>query len=196
MAKQEDAVRAGAEDESPEKTQPARPKSAGFPARFLTPKWLLILLAVSVLGHGITFTYLKLTAEPSLGQSTSEYSLGPFRFVADPSEGGPVSSAEFSLHITLLDEVHRTARSELWAKKFRVQQAVEELIRRAHGGDFDDPLLGDLKRQLQEQINQTLGIRAIADVIITDLQLARNPNAMDKITETAGALPWTEEPAG
>lgn len=195
MAKQEDEVRSGAEQES-EETQPAGPQSAGLAARFLTAKWLLILLAVSVVGHGITFTYLKLTAEPSVGESTSEYSLGPFRFAADPSEGGPVSSAEFSLHITLLREVDGSARLELWAKKFRVQQAVEELIRRAHGGDFDDPLLGDLKRQLQEQINQTLGIRAIDDVIITDLQLVRNPNATDKITETAGALPWTEEPAG
>ena len=55
---------------------------------------------------------------------------------------------------------------------------------------------GSLDRQLQEQINETLGMRAIADVIITDLNLQRNPDAHTPITKTADSPPWVEEPSG
>ena len=100
------------------------------------------------------------------------------------------------MHIALLEQVEVAARRELSAKRFRVQQAVEELTRRAHGGDFEDPLLTELKRRLQERVNEALGIRVIADVIITDLKLERKGEPIERIGETAGAGPWTERPPG
>jgi hypothetical protein len=183
------------EDEAPEKQESTSRGSVGLVGRLLSKRGLLILLAVSIVGHAVTFTCFQLTGDSPQSGSCPEFSLGEFQFVADPSEGGPIARAEFSLHITLLDEVDRVARKGLEEKKFRVQQGIEELIRRAHGGDFDDPVLGGLKRQLQEQINQTLGVRVIADVIITDLLLERNSDALGPISETADALPWTEEPS-
>ena len=65
-------------------------------------------------------------------------------------------------------------------------------MRRAHGGDFEDPLLAGLKQKLQEHINQTLGIRVIDDVIITELKLERREGPGETTTELAKALPWTE----
>ena len=48
-------------------------------------------------------------------------------------------------------------------------QDVEELLRRAHGTDFADPALTELKRQLQETVNHSLELRAIDEVIVTGL---------------------------
>jgi len=184
------------EDQQEEQEEPKRQKKSGFLSVFLSPKWLLIFLAISVVGQSAGFAYFMLRARSAASQPSPEVSLGVFRFLAEPTEGGDISSAEFCLHIALLSQVEEAARRELQAKRFRVQQAVEELTRRAHSGDFDDPLLTGLKRQLQEQINETLGIRVIADVIITDLKVERKAGQMGTITETADTLPWTEKPPG
>jgi hypothetical protein len=186
-----------AADEPGDEQQAERTSSdAGFLARLLTPKWLLALLAASLLGHVVGFISYGLATRRAPISGNLEVPLGEFRFAPDPTDGGHVTEAEFSLHIALLGQVEAQARSELEAKKLRVQQAVEELVRQAHSGDFEDPLLGDLKRMLQEQINQTLGIRAIADVIITDLELERNAKPIGPMTETADSLPWAENPSG
>jgi hypothetical protein len=194
---QKDARSAPAASE-PEEEQLAEQagSDAGLVARLLTPKWLLALLAASLVGHVVGFiSYQLATKPPSIG-CDPEVPLGQFRFAPDPSDGGHVTEAEFSLHIALLGQVEPEARRALEAKRLRVQQAVEELVRQAHSGDFEDPLLGDLKRMLQEQINQTLGIRAIADVIITDLKLERNAKPVGPMSETADSMPWAENPSG
>ena len=166
--------------------------------QLLTVKALVILVVASVLLHGIGLTYSKLSSESPAVVSDGEVSLGPYGFLAEQEERSPIRSAEFALHIALLDDVAGAARDLLIQRQYRVQQDVEELLRTAHGGDFIDPTLGELKRQLQEQINGTLGIRAIADVIITDLQVQKNPPEPDQqpAAETAESVPWTEGPPG
>ncbi len=184
------------EEETSQQEDRKRQAWVGFCARFLTRKWLLVLLAVSVLGHGVGFAYSRLTARSPARDRSPEVSLGVFRFEPDPGEKGRIAGAEFSLHISLLSQVEKTARQQLPAKRRRVQQAVEELIRRAHSGDFEDPVLSDLKRRLQEQINAALGMRVIADVIITDLKLEHNADAVGLSAGTAVSFPWAEEPPG
>jgi len=197
-----------AEEEKPDPTEteeeatPEEQKStqeeekAGLLTRFLTPKWLAILLAISIAGHAAGFAYFKLASAWRASEPTLEVSLGEFRFEADPSERGQITSADFSLHIALLDQVEAAARAELHAKERRVRQAVEELTRRAHSGDFDDPLLVVFKDRLQEGINETLGLRVISEVIVTDLKLQRRGPVTETITETANHLPWAEKPSG
>ena len=184
------------EDEALEEQASKVPSKPGFLARFLTPKWLLLLLAVSAFGHAIGFAYCRLTREQPAGQTSPEISLGEFRFEADPAERGRITAAEFTLHIALLSQVEAAARAELQAKEFRVRQSVEELTRRARSGDFEDPLLAGLKSRFQEGINNALEMRVIADVIITDLELVRTPGETGTMTETADTLPWAEKPPG
>jgi flagellar basal body-associated protein FliL len=161
-------------DEANAKAATAEAKKPGKVAwwrRFLTRKWLVILVVASIVVHGTGFAYFRLADRSPPVTTSPEVSLGLFRFEAGQNEIGRITRADFSLHIALLEQVDRAARGRLEAYRFRVQQGVEQLLRRAHGGDFEDPSLGELKRQLQEQINETLGMRAIADVIITDLKL-------------------------
>ena len=79
MAEQARPDQAAAE-EATEK-QPVGQKPAGLLGRLLTRKWLLILLALSVVGHVIGFTYSQLRATGPAGGLGSEVSLGGFRFV-------------------------------------------------------------------------------------------------------------------
>jgi flagellar basal body-associated protein FliL len=175
-------------------------QKSGFLACVLSVKGLAILLGVSIVGHGVAFTCFRWRGTGSEVVPSAELSLGDFRFVADPFEGARaeesrVSSAEFSLHIELVRQFDSSARQQLTARKFRVRQDIEELLRRAHSGDFDNPLLGELKRQLQEQINTTLGMGAVAEVIITDLKLQRETPPAGPLTETVESVPWVEKPS-
>jgi len=196
MAEEEKPDQTETGEEVLEEQEPTPEKAVGLLARFLTPKWLAILLAVSIAGHAVGFAYFKLARTWQAKEPTLEVSLGEFRFEADPSERSQITSADFSLHIALLNQVEAAARAELRAKERRARQAVEELTRQAHGGDFDDPLLVVFKNRLQEGINETLGLRVISEVIITDLKLQRRGPVSETITETAGALPWAESPSG
>ncbi len=191
MAEKATPDQAAADDEAPKQKSDAK-KPVAFVGRLFTRKWLLILLGLSVVGHVIGLTCSQLRATRDAAALGPEVSLGEFRFLAEPDEGGRVLRAEFRLHIALLGQVEAAARRELAAKRLRVQQAVEELMRRAHGGDFDDPLLAELKQQIQEQINETLGVRVIDDVIITELKLERRESPAETSTEVAESLPWTE----
>jgi len=175
-------------------TQAATPAKRGrLLARVFNLKWLAVLLAATVVVQGAVLTGYRWLGRRSAVGPSSEVSLGEFRFEADPSESGRIASAEFTLHIALLEQVDLPARQRIQARNFRVQQDVEQLLRKAHSGDFDDPTLAGLKRQLQEQINETLGIRAIADVIVTDLQLdfaSQHPGSNGGKTRSA---PWTKQ---
>lgn len=170
------------------------PSKTDLLAKFLTRKWLAILLGVTIGVHALGFTYSRLRAKAPNSDLSPEISLGQFQFVAGPIEGEQTVKAKFSLHVALLSQADQIARRRLADCRFRVQQGIEELLRQAHSGDFDDPLLAGLKRQLQERINETLEIRAIADVIITDFQMERTAQEACTMRETAESAPWLERP--
>ena len=165
----------------------AQSQSSGkksFWARFLPRKWTAIILGASMANFAGGFVCSRVLFGPSRVTQEPEFGLGEFRFEARSSELGKIGGAEFSLYIALLDSVDQEARQRLQTHKYRVSQNVEELLRKAHGGDFDDPSLGGLKRQLQEQINETLGMRAIADVMITNLRLLPRDEEAPSVTAT------------
>lgn len=186
-------------DDDPSSADAAKPAGGRLTAvadKLLSRKALAILLAVSLAAHAIGFAYARLDGRARRSGSECEVSLGEFSFAAPHPVPGQVGEATFSLHLALIGEIDRIARERLQDRTFRVQQDVEELLRRAHGADFDDPALSELKHQLQEQIDRTLELRAIADVIITDLETERTPEDPPSIRETAETPAWDEPPTG
>jgi len=171
------------------------PGNKGLFSRFGSRKWVAVILAVSLANFAVGFVCSRLLVGQTSGGSEYEIDLGRFRFAADNAELGRLADAEFDIHIAMLEHVDLPARQRLEAHRRRVQQDIEELLRQAHSGDFDDPTLVELKRQLQEQINETLGLRAIADVIITDLQMTHSAKDAGPVSETADTVPWSEKPA-
>jgi len=163
----------------------------------LTRRGLVVAMGVSVALFGLIFIYC-LTIGPR-GYRSPEVSLGTYEFQSQPDVIAPIARATFDLHVALLTEVDSAARLRLFARRYRIQQDVEQLLRQAQGGDFEDPTLAELKRQLQEQINETLDMRAIAEVIVTDLQIVRGEGADPSASPASAAhveasSPWREMP--
>lgn len=136
-----------------------------------TVHWIVLLIVVSVIIHGIGFVCYRLGARGNGAAAEAEIPLGEFQYRAAPGEHSPLADATFDLYITLLDAPNLKAREQLAARRHRVEQDIEQLLRRAHAGDFDDPNVAELKRQIQEQVNESLGMRVVADVIVTNLKL-------------------------
>jgi flagellar basal body-associated protein FliL len=161
-----------------------------------TIKALMIVMVLSLVAHGVGLVYSHHSHRRSdAADEVMEINLGSYKFEAEPSEQGDVAGAKFCLHIALIDEVEPHARQALAQRQVRVQQNVEELLRQAHGGDFVDPALSELKHHLQERINETLGVRMIDDVIITNLEIHRKHAPGKPAATTAGSPPWLDEPS-
>jgi hypothetical protein len=178
--------------------------SSGWLSRcksMLDPKLVVAIVVGTVVVQALLLGYYKLGGVDGAADEAvpgGEVTIGEFAFKASPHEVGRVKSARFKLHLALLPDIEPTARLRLAQREFRVQQGVEQLMRQAHSGDFDDPVLSGLKRQLQEQVNETLGIRAVADVIVTDLEIEQSPEAdaegdADAVAHADQALPWNVE---
>jgi flagellar basal body-associated protein FliL len=181
-------------EEQPEGAAPSAPAAkAGFFSRIFTRKWLLVLLGMSVTLNAASFAYYRLRQRPEQAPP-GELGLGNFHFEADKSEGGRIAKADFSLHVALLEPVDPLAKQRLATRKYHIQQDVEELLRKAHSGDFEDPGLQEMKRQLLEQINQTIGLRTVAEIIITDLRLRRSDQDGTAQARAKQSLPWDESP--
>ena len=161
----------------------------------LDPKWLSLIVVLAVVVPGTVFGFSRLrSAAENANDDQEEVSIGEFHFLADANEQNPIVGATFSLHLAFIPEAKATGHARLTTHMFRVQQDIEQLLRQAHGGDFDDPTLGDLKRQLQAQVNETLGIRAVSDVIVTDLKLqySRSTPPSESVDSVAENKPWTD----
>lgn len=165
---------------------PAQQPAAGQ-SRGVGRTWVVVLLTLWTLGNAAGFAFFRGQGRVAVEVPNPEIGLGDFKFRADLAERGPVAAAQFSLHVAFAPQSEQAGRERLAVRKFRVQQDVEELLRRAHGADFDDPRLRELKRQIQEQINETLGTRAVADVIITDLVVEPSSERAAERAEPAAA---------
>ena len=170
MSKPQDA--APEQTDSPDSAAAVGAVPSGKPAwkRVLGKSWVVLFVVVLIVLQFGLFAYLRHGS--SALPMTPEITLGEFRFEG-AKDATPVRAAEFELHIGILPEVDRDARLRLVARRYKVQEGIEELLRRAQATDFEDPALAELKRQLQEQINTSLGLRSVREIIITDLKLTR-----------------------
>lgn len=150
--------------------------------------WFVGMITLALLGHGagLWIFAIQRTARPD---QTSEVDLGQFEFRNTAARRGEMNRATFSLHIRFIDEVASRARQQLADRQFRVEQDIEEILRQAHDADFADPHLRELKRQLQEQINRSLDLRSVAEVIVTDLDIGSAHGA------TGASSPDAEHPS-
>lgn len=191
---------------APEQKQPPNPEGdapkAASPTKAAKSKTVLAIyalpaaLAVSILANLAGVFYFRSLAVSANPIAAHEIPLGDYRFVAEEHEPGQVTEAQFALYIELVRQAERPARQMLEARRQKIRQNVEELLRTAHGGDFSDPELRELKSQLQKRINETLGIRAVSDVIVTELQMERAepPSVTDQ--EPGSRVPWVEPATG
>lgn len=169
-------------DAEPEKDAAEATPSAGSQPRWktvlrrvggtLAKHWFVGLITVALVGHAVGLWVFAIHRTTPV-VSSSEVDLGRYEFRNASARRGELAEVQFALHVRFLDEVDGRARHQLADRRFRVEQDIEEILRQAHAADFTDPHLRELKRQLQEQINRSLELRSVADVIVTDLDLQK-----------------------
>jgi hypothetical protein len=152
-----------------------------------------LLLVVSVFLNGLGFAYFWLAPGGQKTVPDAEIALGEFRFISYHAGADQVAEAQFAVYIALNEPVKEEARRRVEERKFRLQQEIEELLRAAHSGDFDDPLLRGIKSKLVEQINKSLGMRAIDAVIITNLKVVRTAAGTKPTEKAVELVPWVEQ---
>jgi len=138
------------------------------------PGWPMLLLLALLVANLVGVGYVASRPPRLAGITSPEISLGEYRFETPQSGETSIRNAEFTLHVSLLPELDQSARALLATHEFRVRQDIEQLMRQANGRDFEDPRLAELKRQLQETVNTTVGERIVADVIVTQLEVAHS----------------------
>jgi hypothetical protein len=184
--KQPEGAAAGSENSAEEKPRLARRLMA-----LLQRSWIVAFIFTLVMIHAMLFAAWKLRSAAPL--PPNEVTLGEFGFIGETLPGNPISRADFRLHVSLLEGARFHGHELLAEKQHKVQQEVEQLLRQSHGADFEDPLLGELKRRIQAVINRTLGEHVIGEIIITDLQLDRSPlPSAAETAKPAEAKPWRE----
>ena len=139
----------------------------------LTPRWLVVFVAVSLVIHSVIFVLVRRSsARPAI---PPEYTVGAFNLVAalpGDSHGVP---GKFELHVRFIDDLQSQANARIANHQFRVREAIENLLRKSHGIELDDQAIARLKHQIQEQIDQAIDLRAVAEVMITDLTIEPQP---------------------
>jgi hypothetical protein len=138
-------------------------------AGFLRRHWIVTLLVISLLGHGLGYWYVRAFLTPP-EPTSAEMSLGEFVFTAPQGTAG-IRTARFNLHVELLDPFDQLTRRQLTLHHWKVRQGVEELLRDLRSSEFEDTQLHELKRMLLAQISHTIEPRQVAGVLVTDLTL-------------------------
>ena len=155
---------------------------------------LIIVLVCTLIAPCIGIAYYKLNNNAPVVESSPEISLGDYQFSADKSADGRISGADFTVYITALDGLDRITRAKITSHKYRVQEEIETLLRQAHTGDFDDPMLTELKQKIREQVNRVIGNRVVSDVIITNLKIKPAEKKPSTATaNTTSPAPWIEK---
>jgi hypothetical protein len=174
---------------------PAKPTLLGRLRGLLKQNLIVAFICLLVLIHAALFAAWKFRAGPA--SLPNEVTLGEFEFEGEPLPGNTVRHAAFRLHVRLLDGAAYHGRALLYDKQHKLQQEIEQLLRQAHGADFEDPTLLELKRQFQAIVNKTLGERVVDEVIITDLSLERVAAApVVPVSSAPEAAQWQEATSG
>jgi flagellar basal body-associated protein FliL len=178
----------GAEDDNAE----GEGQASGERSTFFSSRRVVCTVIITLVVQSLGMAYYILQTKQAPVGLEAEVDLGDYQFNGNQI----VSRIEFTLHVSLLGGLDRQGRHLLRTHQHRVQQEIEQLLRQAHEGDFEDPVLAELKRQIQETINQTLGKNVISEVIVTSLELERiAQEPVSHAVERTGppTVDWEEE---
>jgi flagellar basal body-associated protein FliL len=138
-------------------------------SKSLLIRWIAAIVLGSVVVHGALYFMLRKSPQPP---APLEQKVGSFDFVA--ATGGNDArgeTAKFDLHVRFVEDLAKPARERLVEHQYRVREAVENLLRRSRPVDVSDTAMARLKHEIQERVDDSLDLRAVAEVIITNLKI-------------------------
>jgi hypothetical protein len=101
---------------------------------------------------------------------TGEIALGSFEFVR-VSGDKQLYRGQFDLFVNLCDRIDASRQKQFLRELPRLQQAVEETVRRLRLADFTDLRLSRLKTRVQDRLNDELGFDAVEEVLVANLKI-------------------------
>jgi hypothetical protein len=134
----------------------------------------VVFIAISLAIHCVIFVLVQKSVARSV--TLPEYTVGTFSIVAGAAGDSHNSAThcaagKFELHVRFIDDLQSQARTRIATHQYRVRESIENLLRKAHGLELDDAAVARLKHQIQQRVDEAIDLRAVAEVIITDLTL-------------------------
>jgi flagellar basal body-associated protein FliL len=157
----------------------------------LTGRWLAILIVGSLAFHSIVFVLVRKSSTKT-AVAQGEFTVGKFTFTAieraNASSDQRPTTGNFDLHVRFIDDLDILARQRSVAHQFRVRESLENLLRKSKEVELDDAGVARLKHQIQQRIDEAIDLHAVAEVIITDLSIARGFTESGARPEPASAV--------
>jgi hypothetical protein len=143
--------------------------SAG--SRLVTWRRLVAGLAILLLIDAAVIYWLRMRTRDETPVIAGEIAFGSFEFTRSSGENR-VYRGQFDLFIRLSDRLDAREQKQFVREQARLQQAVEETIRRLRLADFTDLRLTRLKNRVQDCLNDELDFEAVEEVLVANFKIA------------------------
>jgi hypothetical protein len=157
--------------------------------RLFSSRWLIAAVAISFLLETAIIYWFRMRSPQEAAIVVEEIPLGSFDFSRSGDRDKPVYRGQFDLFVRLSDRLESSDRQQFMREQPRLQQAVEDTLRRLRLADFTDLRLSRLKSRVQERLNDELGFDAVTEVLVSNFKI----NAFRPIQQPA---PKSDSPTG
>jgi hypothetical protein len=179
---------------SAESDEPAEGSSGGS-RRFgiFSARWLIAAVAISFLLEAAIIYWFRGRTPSDAPLVAGEIPLGSFEFSRTGGANQKVYRGQFDLFVRLSDQLDASQQQQFLREQPRLQQVVEETVRRLRLADFTDYRLSRLKARVEERLNDELGFTVVSEVLIANFKIS----AFQPIRSAAppSAAPSSDRPA-
>jgi hypothetical protein len=139
--------------------------------RLFSSRWLIGAVAISFLLEAAIIYWFRMRSPQEAAIIAEEIPLGSFEFSRSGGVDKQIYRGQFDLFVRLSDHLESSERQQFMREQPRLQQAVEEALRRLRLADFTDLRLSRLKTHVQERLNDELGFDAVAEVLVSNFKI-------------------------
>ncbi len=154
-------------------------------------RWLIAAVALLFLVEAAMIYWFRVRTPHDAPLITGEIALGSFEF-ARPGGDNQIYRGQFDLFVRLADRLDTSQQQQFLREPQRLQQAVEETLRRLRLADFTELRLTRLKTRVQDRLNDELGFEAVEEVLVANFKMAARRVPQPPAQQSA--LPGAEGP--
>ncbi len=161
-------------------------------SRLFAWRWLIAAVTISLLLEAAVIYWFRVRTPDDAPMITGEVALGSFEFTRSGGDN-QIYRGQFDLFVRLADRLDASQQQQFVREEQRLQQAVEETVRRLRLADFTELRLTRLKDRVQDRLNDELGFNGVEEVLIANFKIAacesiERPKKQSAATGGAGRL--------
>lgn len=132
--------------------------------QFLRRYWIALLVLLLVVIHGVIIGYVRSEAKQVKITASNEIPIGVYYL---PSEDKRWLS-QLRVHVLVRKELRLSAKATIEMNRWLIHEVVEERLRQLDPNLLSDPVLLEIKAQIQSVMEDTLQEELIDRVVIND----------------------------